>query len=268
MFRLRHLAHAPLIRLLITLALPLTLCAQPPAEIHGHVMDASSNEPLGARRSSDVHRQHHPKKASPATTDPSASPNPLFDPRLLANGTVFFAPNSAPWANSQRGYGRGAQIMVQRRTANGFTGWVSYAYGVAQVDDGVLHLTFPTDNDQRHTVNVFGSYRLRPTVNLSMKWLYGSGLPIPGFYRLVNGQYYLSANRNQLRLLDYQRVDVRMNKEWAHDKWKTKSSCLWKWSTRSTTPTNASIVLMATTARPGRPLRGSSTCFRFCRRLA
>jgi len=148
---------------------------------------------------------------------------PLFDPRLLTNGTVFFAPNSAPWANSERGYSRGVQVLLQRRTANGFTGWISYAYGVANVTDGVLHLNFPTDNDQRHTVNVFGSYRLRPTVNLSVKWLYGSGFPIPGFYRTgpAATPYLLSVNRNQLRFSSYQRLDFRVNKAWAKDKWKT-----------------------------------------------
>ncbi|SPE38660.1 hypothetical protein SBA3_2920010 [Candidatus Sulfopaludibacter sp. SbA3] len=67
---------------------------------------------------------------------------PLFDPRLLPNGKVFTAPNSAPTVNSQRGYSRGFQVFLRRRTANGFTGWISYAYGVAKVTDGVLHLTF------------------------------------------------------------------------------------------------------------------------------
>lgn len=146
---------------------------------------------------------------------------PLFDPRLLFNGKIFFAPNSAPTVNSQRGYARGVQVFVQRRTANGFTGWISYAYGVAKVTDGVLNLTFPTDNDQRHTVNVFGSYRLKPTVNLSLKWLYGSGFPIPGFFRPAPQGYFLAMNRNQMRLPSYQRLDVRVNKAFVHDKWKT-----------------------------------------------
>ncbi len=145
---------------------------------------------------------------------------PLFDPRILSNGAIFFAPNSAPTVNSQRGYARGTQVFLQRRTANGFTGWVSYAYSRAKVTDGVLHLTFPTDNDQKHTVNVFGSYRLRPTVNVSLKWLYGSGFPVPGFYKETNGLYYLSQNRNQLRLPAYQRLDFRLNKAYVHDKWK------------------------------------------------
>jgi hypothetical protein len=145
---------------------------------------------------------------------------PLFDPRLLFDGYVFFAPSSAPTVNSQRGYARGGQVFVQRRTANGFAGWISYAYGVAKVRDGVLNLTFPTDNDQRHTVNVFGSYRLRPTVNLSVKWLFGSGFPLPGFYQLTPQGYFLAMNRNQLRLPSYQRLDFRVNKAFVRDKWK------------------------------------------------
>lgn len=145
---------------------------------------------------------------------------PLFDPRLLPSGAIFPAPNGARVLNSQRGYGRGAQIFIQRRTANGFTGWVSYSYGVARVRDGVLHLSYPTDNDQRHTVNVFAGYRLRPTVNLSVKWLYGSGFPIPGFYRMEGANFYLAGNRNQLRLPGYQRLDFRVNKSFVRDKWK------------------------------------------------
>ncbi len=101
-------------------------------------------------------------------------------------------PNNAPIVNSQRGYARGVQVFVQRRTTNGFTGWISYAYGHAQMRDGDLRLSFPPEVDQRHTVTVFGSYRLRPTVNLSLRWIYGSGFPIPGFYRAAPGGYFLA----------------------------------------------------------------------------
>jgi carboxypeptidase family protein/TonB-dependent receptor-like protein len=144
---------------------------------------------------------------------------PEFDARLLANGRIFNPPINAPILNSQRGYARGAQIFLQRRTANGFTGWVSYAYGHAQVRDGDLRLSFPADFDQKHTVNVFGSYRLRPTVNLSVRWVYGSGFPIPGFYRAASGTYFLAPNRDGARVSAYQRTDVRVNKAFVYDKW-------------------------------------------------
>jgi len=143
---------------------------------------------------------------------------PLLDPRLLITGAVFNAVPNAPLLNSQRGYARGVQIFLQRRSANGFTGWVSYAYGHNEVSDGVLNLKFPSDFDQRHTFNAYVSRRLRPTVNVSMKFTYGTGMPLPGFYRLENNVYFLSATRNAVRAPSYQRTDLRMNKAWVHKK--------------------------------------------------
>jgi hypothetical protein len=69
-------------------------------------------------------------------------------------------------------------------------------------------------------MNIYGSYRLRPTVNLSLKWSYGSGFPIPGYLRMSGANYYLTSSRNQLRLDPYQRADFRINKSWTKDKWK------------------------------------------------
>ena len=143
---------------------------------------------------------------------------PLLDPRLLITGAVFNAVPNAPLLNSQRGYARGVQIFLQRRSANGFTGWVSYAYGHNEVSDGVLNLKFPSDFDQRHTFNAYVSRRLRPTINVSMKFTYGTGMPLPGFYRLENNVYFLSAARNAVRAPSYQRTDLRMNKAWVHRK--------------------------------------------------
>lgn len=143
---------------------------------------------------------------------------PLFDPRV-ADGQIVIPPAKAPIENSQRGYARGVQIFLQRRTANGFTGWISYSYGKARVRDGVTQVSFPADYDQRHGVTLFGGYRIRPTVNVSAKWLYGSGLPIRGFFQRVQETIYLSADRNRLRLPDYKRLDLRINKAFIKDRW-------------------------------------------------
>ena len=113
------------------------------------------------------------------------------------------------------------QIFLQRRTANGFTGWVSYAYGRAVLSDGILRLRFPSDYDQPHTINSYVSQRLRPTVNLSARFTYGSGMPLPGFYRLEQGGYWLSRDRNGLRAPAYERTDLRLNKAFVHKKSKT-----------------------------------------------
>ena len=146
---------------------------------------------------------------------------PLIDPRLNATGAVVGAVATAPLLNSQRGYARGVQIFLQRRIDNGFTGWVSYAYGRAVLRDGVLAVRFPSDYDPRSTFNAYASRRVRPTVNLSAHFAYGSGMPLPGFYRLDPNGYALSPNRNALRAPAYQRTDIRMNKAFVHKKTKT-----------------------------------------------
>lgn len=144
---------------------------------------------------------------------------PLYDPRLIGT-KIFNPPVNALFENSARGYAKGAEIFLQRRSANKLTGWVSYALNYTRLRDGVANVSYPSDQDQRHTVNVYGSYRLRPTVNLSLKVLYGSGFPIPGYFRMVGTQYYLSNQLNQTRLGYYQRTDFRINKAWVKDRWK------------------------------------------------
>ncbi len=142
---------------------------------------------------------------------------PFYEPRLLA-GRIFNPPLDAPIRNSARGYARGFDIFLQRRTANRLTGWVSYSLGYARLRDGEARLSFPSGQDQRHTVNVYAGYRLRPTVNLSLKWLYGSGFPLPGFYRREGTSYFLSESRNSLRLDPCQRADFRINKAYTFDR--------------------------------------------------
>jgi hypothetical protein len=144
----------------------------------------------------------------------------LYDPRILPNNKVFAPPLNPPYLNSLRGYARGAEFFLQRSSANRATGWVSYAYGHAEMRDGVTGNSFPSDWDQRHTINVYGSYRLKPSVNLSGKWSYGSNFPIPGYLQMVGGLYYLTTVRNELRLPAFERTDLRVNKSWTHDKWK------------------------------------------------
>jgi hypothetical protein len=144
---------------------------------------------------------------------------PFFDPRIVGSA-VLIPPANPPLRNSLRGYSRGVEARVERRSANRLSGWVSYAYGVARMRDGVEHTVFPSDYDQRHTLNIFQTYRLSASVNLSARWTYGSGFPYPGFLRMQNGLYYLADQPNQLRLPSYERLDWRVNKSWTKDKFK------------------------------------------------
>ncbi|MBI4874295.1 MAG: TonB-dependent receptor [Acidobacteria bacterium] len=144
---------------------------------------------------------------------------PWFEPRILS-GRIFNPPADAALRNSQRGYARGVQMLAQRRSANGFTGWVSYSFGQSKMYDRDLKLWFPSDYDQRHTVNLFASQRIRPSVNLSVKWVYGSGFPVPGFLLKDSAGYLLGGARNSARLDPYHRLDFRANKSKVFDRWK------------------------------------------------
>ncbi|MEO8594243.1 MAG: TonB-dependent receptor [Candidatus Solibacter sp.] len=144
---------------------------------------------------------------------------PLYDPRLV-DGKLFVPPANPRYLNSLRGYSRGVQFFLQRSSANRATGWISYAFGRTGMRDGITRDRFPSDYDQRHTVNIYGGYRLKPTVNLSAKISYGSAFPIPGYLQQVGTLYYLTSVRNQLRTPRYFRSDARVNKSWTKDKWK------------------------------------------------
>ena len=141
----------------------------------------------------------------------------LFEPRLVGNDVTF---DQFPFQNSLRGHARGVELTLQRRSANKLTGWVSYAYSHTKLTDAQTGLTFASDTDQRHTLNVYGSYRFSETLNLSSAWRYGSGEPVPGFYRKVGQEYFLSNERNTTRLPVYSRVDVRVNKAFLFKNWK------------------------------------------------
>jgi hypothetical protein len=54
-------------------------------------------------------------------------------------------------------------------------------HGLTRDCDSFTRDCFLADLDQRHTVNIYGRYRIRPSVNLGMKSGYGGAFPIPGY---------------------------------------------------------------------------------------
>jgi hypothetical protein len=136
---------------------------------------------------------------------------PFEDARLL-NGQVVPDNFQSPIMNTLTGATKGSEVFIQRRTANGWTGWASYTFSRSEMYDTLTRIHFPSDQDQRHTINGYLSYRLRPSVNLSSKFSWGSGFPVPGFFSVQDRNYYLATERNLVRLPAYQRLDIRMNK--------------------------------------------------------
>lgn len=123
----------------------------------------------------------------------------------------------------------GLQLVLQRRSANRLSGWIGYTLVYARENslyyNPVTHSTsvsftpyYSGLEDQRHSLNAFGTYRLKPTVNLSGKFLYGSGFPISsGYVVAANGTVQLLPVQRQS---PYLRVDLRTDKSWAWTRWK------------------------------------------------
>ncbi len=120
----------------------------------------------------------------------------------------------ARFGNALEGHSRGFEVLLQRRSANNLSGWVSYAFGTARLrdDDSPDGSPFDADFDQRHTLNLYGSGRLSRSVNVSSKFRYGSGFPLAGFFREAPSGLQLGGERNGVRQRAYARWDVRVNK--------------------------------------------------------
>jgi len=140
-------------------------------------------------------------------------------------GPILYPQLGPILANSLRGYSRGFEFTLQRRSANRLTGWISYALGYSRFVDATTNEHFWGDFDQRHTLNIFGSYRLSQTINLSANTKYGSGFPIDGYLGepFFQGRAYfpIVSQRNDTRNSPYFQLDTRVNKAFYRKRTKT-----------------------------------------------
>jgi hypothetical protein len=136
---------------------------------------------------------------------------PSAEPRIV-DGRLVRAFTTARFENRLTGYARGVELFVQHLDANGFSGWISYAYGKHRYQDTVNGETFWGDLDQRHTMNLYGLYRLSPRTSFSAKLRVGSNFPAPGYYYASGDRYFVGSTRNELRLPSFARLDLRANR--------------------------------------------------------
>lgn len=155
------------------------------------------------------------------------------------NQRQFAEPSTCPSIRSTgfrsvgTNYSRGVQFVLQSRTANRLSGWIGYTYTHARENNffayepqpggplvTILSPEYPTLEDQLHTLNVFASYRVTPSIHLSGKFLYGSGFPVPSGYFDITKNPPQFIGFNATRLGDYQRLDLRAEKDWAFTRWK------------------------------------------------
>lgn len=136
---------------------------------------------------------------------------PDRQPRLVDD--VLIEPSAASrYDNALTGASRGVELLLERRAAVGVSGWVAYSYGKTRFEDRQRKETFWGDFDQRHSVNIFAVYRRSESTSLGATFRGGSNFPVPGYLRSKDGGLVAGALRNDVRLAQYARLDLRANR--------------------------------------------------------
>lgn len=130
----------------------------------------------------------------------------------LVKGVLQLASLTSHYQNALDGYSRGIEWLVERRTRNGLSGWVSYALGFNRYRDHTTGEAFWGDYDQRHTINVYGNYRVSDRLSVSGRFRAGSNFPAVGYWTERDGKDYVASERNTLRVPPYVRLDMRLNR--------------------------------------------------------
>lgn len=130
----------------------------------------------------------------------------------LVDGRVVRGSALAVYQQDLQGYARGVELLVQRKSTRGVSGWLSYSFARSHYTDTSRHESYWGDLDQRHTVNLYLFYRLSDRTSVSAKMRAGSNVPAPGYFTERDGDYFVSAARNGLRLPTYSRIDLRGNR--------------------------------------------------------
>jgi hypothetical protein len=150
---------------------------------------------------------------------------PGSETRRSSSGAIVPGAFDAPWVNTLRGNARGVEIVARRDAADGFSGWAGYGFGRLRYTSTQTGESFWADADQRHTLSLYGNYRVSSRTSVSLRFRYGSNYPITGYVGppssslgtapVVNGQPLFSglvSERNTLRLPPYARLDARADR--------------------------------------------------------
>jgi hypothetical protein len=137
----------------------------------------------------------------------------LPDDELRVVGNAIIGPSATTrYRNSLDGYSRGLDLLVQRRSLNGLSGWIAYSLSHTRNRDRESGEIFWGDWDQRHTLNSYAAYRFNDRLSASTRFRYGSNFPAVGYWEQREGQYFVAERRNRLRVPPYSRLDVRGNR--------------------------------------------------------
>jgi hypothetical protein len=131
---------------------------------------------------------------------------------LMRDGTLVPPSLTPRWRNALGGSSRGVEALLQRRSAAGLSGWLSYSWSRTRYVDELAGERFDGGFDQRHTLTAYALYRVSPVTSLSARFRYGSNFPIPGYVTEGDPAYVIGTTRHGARLPAYARLDVRANR--------------------------------------------------------
>lgn len=141
-------------------------------------------------------------------------PGPEMYPRVVSGVLQF--PRHEPYAHTLRGTSRGVEVLVDRRSSIGLSGWAAYSYGKTRYTDRVSGETFFGDFDQRHAFNLFATYRFSASAGVGATFRTGSNFPIPAYLAARDNRLFAAEARNQVRLPPYARLDLRADRGFAY----------------------------------------------------
>jgi TonB family protein len=127
------------------------------------------------------------------------------------------------------GYGRafGGDFLLRVNPGGWhFFGWLAYTYVVAQRWDFARDDWRSSDTDQRHVLNVVGTYELPHHWYIGLRFRLASGYPytpVTGSVFDADTDQYVpipSPWKNSARLPLFHQLDLRVDKEWIFDNWK------------------------------------------------
>ena len=145
------------------------------------------------------------------------------DSEIRIENNRVVVPRASNWQNTLNGNAKGVELTIERRSANGLNGWLSYAWNKSELENpraaGQVAERYYSDFDQRHTFNSCVAYRWSGRTSLSARLRYGSNFPIRGYIEEApQVGYVLSAQRNGLRLPAYTRLDIRADRSFTYRK--------------------------------------------------
>jgi len=136
--------------------------------------------------------------------------SPEAGPNSIESATFDAA--AGHYRNGSSGSARGMELVVIPDAAARLSGWLSYTFAMARQSNTGTGETFWSDFDRRHAINLVATLGLGRHSSVSAVVRGASGIPIPGYFTMVDGTLRVGDRRNTVRLPAYARLDARVQR--------------------------------------------------------